>query len=331
LKSLRSFHTFKTNHQASHLDVVKSIDQLRDALTIHRDPLILGEGSNVLFTKDITQPVIVIDLKGIEVLNTTDTHQEIKVAAGENWHNLVLWCLEHDLGGIENLSLIPGKCGAAPIQNIGAYGVELADVLSSVTCMDKYTRAMFTLGSSRCGFGYRDSIFKKEYKDQYVITSITLRLTTQGNHKKNYSYGAIKEVLQSWRIEKPTIKDISGAVIKIRQSKLPNPRHIPNAGSFFKNPVIDKATFDIIKQKNPEVPSYPIDDLTVKLPAGWLIDNCGWKGVMLDKVGVHPKQALVLVNHGEDDGMKIRDLSLLIQKDVSNTFGIDLQPEVNII
>jgi len=331
LKSLQPYHTFKTHHQASHLEVATTIDELRDYLTTHSNPLILGEGSNVLFTKDVSRAVIVIDIKGIEVIKSTETYQDIKVAAGENWHEFVLWCLEHDLGGIENLSLIPGKCGAAPIQNIGAYGVELADVLTSVTCIDKNTQAKFTLDKSRCKFGYRDSIFKNDYRDQYVITSITVRLTTKGHHKKNFSYGAIKEVLQSWRIEVPTIKDISAAVIKIRQSKLPDPKQIPNAGSFFKNPVIDKVTFESIKELFPNIPSYPVDQRSVKVPAGWLIDQCGWKGVMLDMVGVHSQQALVLVNHGESDGQKIKGLSRLIQKKVSETYGIDLQTEVNVI
>ncbi len=299
-------------------------------LSTYPDALVLGEGSNVLFTQDLSRAVIIIDIKGIDVVQRTDTFLEVKVAAGENWHDFVLWCLGHDLGGVENLSLIPGKCGAAPIQNIGAYGVELSHVLTSVTCMDRQTLVEHTLDKSECKFGYRDSVFKQAYKDRFVVTSITLRLTTQGHHKKNCSYGAIQDVLSSWSVVDPSIKDISAAVIQIRQSKLPNPRYLPNAGSFFKNPVVDQQTFLSLQERYPDIPSYPIDDKKRKIPAGWLIDKCGWKGVMLDKVGVHAQQALVLVNHGERDGYKIKLLSQLIQKHVAEVFGVDLQGEVNI-
>jgi len=285
----------------------------------------------VLFTQDQDRPVYVIDIKGIEKVQDGKGWQDIKVAAGEDWHDLVLWSLEQGLGGLENLSLIPGKCGAAPIQNIGAYGVELADVIQSVTCMDKQSQALFTLDKQSCEFGYRDSIFKGAYRGKYVITSIVLRLTTSGHHENRISYGAIQATLDQWRIKVPTIKDISAAVILIRQSKLPDPATLPNAGSFFKNPVIKKELYDRLLEDYPDIPSYPIDDLHVKVPAGWLIDKSGWKGIMLDQVGVHNRQALVLVNHGSPDGSKIIKLSKLIADKVLQKYSIQLEREVNIL
>lgn len=330
METLRPFHTFKTGHKASQILIATTKEQLSTQLSQYPDAIILGGGSNVLFVKDQSNAVIIVDMKGVEVLEENESSVFLKIAAGEVWHEVVLWSLEQGYGGLENLSLIPGKCGAAPIQNIGAYGVELSELLSSVTCIDKLTRAQFTLDKSRCGFGYRDSIFKKEYKDQYVITSITLRLTKSGHHKMNTSYGAIQDVLDNWKIKVPTLKDISAAVIKIRQGKLPDPLLIPNAGSFFKNPIISSKQYQDLLKKYPDLPCYRMDEELVKVPAGWLIDQRNWKGIMIGQTGVHPKQALVLVNHGEEDGRKIYELSEMIKQSVIERYGIELEREVNV-
>ena len=311
--------------------MVESIDQLRKLCKEHPNPIIIGGGSNILFVQDVERPVFIIDLKGIEVVHEGETWKEVRIAAGEDWHEVVMWSIDQGLGGIENLSLIPGKCGAAPMQNIGAYGTELADVLINVGCMDKQIGALFHMGKEACKLGYRDSIFKQEAKDQYVITSITIRLTKEKHHNVNVSYGDIKSVLKQKGITQPSIKDVSDAIIAIRSTKLPDPLEIPNAGSFFKNPIISIENYNQLKLDHPELPSYPVTDTHCKVPAGWLIDRCGWKGVMIGDVGVHSKQALVLVNHGSKNGQDIINLSRQIQKKVADIYNIDLVPEVNVI
>lgn len=331
MRSIRPYNTFKVDHHVSEIYVIESIDQLRTLCKEHPHPIIIGGGSNVLFVKDVDRPVFIIDLKGIEVIQEGETWKEIRIAAGENWHDVVMWSIEQGLGGIENLSLIPGKCGAAPMQNIGAYGTELSDVLINVGCMDKQIGALFYMSKEACKLGYRDSIFKQESKDQYVITSITLRLTKEEHHKVNVSYGDIKNVLKQKEITEPSIKDVSDAIVAIRSSKLPDPAEIPNAGSFFKNPIIPIEKYSKLKADHPEMPSYPVSDTHCKVPAGWLIDRCGWKGVMIGDVGVHSKQALVLVNHGSNDGQDLVSLSLLIKNKVADIYQIDLVSEVNVI
>ena len=331
MESIRPYNTFKVDHHVSEIYVIESIDQLRTLSKKHVDPIIIGGGSNVLFVKDVERSVFLIDLKGIEIVDEGETWKEVKIAAGEDWHDVVMWSIDQGLGGIENLSLIPGKCGAAPMQNIGAYGTELADVLIQVGCMDKQIGALFNMNKEACKLGYRDSVFKHESKDQYVITSITIRLTKQEYHIVNVSYGDIKHVLDQKGITKPTIQDVSDAVIAIRSSKLPNPAQIPNAGSFFKNPIIPLKEFNQLKLNHQDIPSYPVSQTHCKVPAGWLIDRCGWKGIRIGDVGVHTRQALVLVNHGSKDGQDIVNLSRMIQKKVLDVYNIKLVPEVNMI
>lgn len=331
IHSVKNYHTFKFDHKVASLHVADSLPALKEALSITHNPIILGGGSNVLFTKDCNRDVIVIDLKGIEVIEDSESHVDVSIAGGEDWHNVVMWAIDNNYGGIENLSLIPGKCGAAPMQNIGAYGVEIKDVLLQVQTLNREDYSLIPMSPEQCDLGYRESVFKSTLKNKRIIIGIHLRLTKPGHHQLKLDYGAIKSELEAHHIVRPTIKDVSDAVIKIRNSKLPNPAQLPNAGSFFKNPILPIHQFEKIKNSFPNIPSYPVDDMTIKVPAGWLIDQCGWKGLMLDKVGVHSRQALVLVNHGEKEGSKIVVLSQLIQKSILDKYGISLEPEVNFI
>jgi UDP-N-acetylmuramate dehydrogenase len=250
--------------------------------------------------------------------------------AGENWHNLVIWALDHNLGGIENLSLIPGNTGTAPIQNIGAYGVELKDVFVSCEAMNIETLELEEFSKEACEFGYRDSIFKKSAKGKYIITSVKLKLTKK-NHRLLTHYGTIENWLNANNIIHPTIHDISKAVIAIRRSKLPDPNELGNCGSFFKNPMVSKKKFESFHKKYPEAPYYEMEDNQYKIPAGWLIEQCGFKGKRYGDAGVHEKQALVLVNHGNAKGGEILALAEKIQSEVKSKFKIKIQPEVNII
>lgn len=330
--SLKNFNTFGIDAKAHFFIEITSLLQLQKALelTAYPEYFILGGGSNLLLTKDIDALVLHINLKGISVVEETDSEVVIKVMAGENWHQLVLWTLEHDYGGLENLSLIPGNVGTAPIQNIGAYGVELKDLFVSCEAMHIESRELVEFDHEACEFGYRDSIFKNDKKGQYIITSVKLRLTKQV-HNLSTAYGAIEQELQRQNVVYPTIQDISKAVISIREQKLPNPKEIGNSGSFFKNPVISQKTFEKLQKKFPGVPHYKIDDNHVKVPAGWLIEQCGFKGKRMGDAAVHEKQALVLVNHGSATGEEILFLAQDIQKTVREKFKIDLSAEVNII
>lgn len=284
----------------------------------------------MLLTKDIDALVMYINLKGIQVIEENDNTVTIKVMAGENWHNLVLWTLDQGYGGLENLSLIPGNTGTAPIQNIGAYGVELKDVFLDCEAMNIKTQELEAFNTEDCQFGYRDSIFKNKARGKYIITSVKLRLTKK-NHVLHTFYGAIEDELKIMNIVTPSVKDISNAVISIRNKKLPNPEEMGNSGSFFKNPIISKKTFEKFHRKHPNAPFYELDDKEYKIPAGWLIEQCGFKGKRFGDAGVHKKQALVLVNHGRAKGAEILELAEKIQGTVANTFGIRLTPEVNII
>ena len=330
--SLKSFNTFGIDTKAKSFCNITSIESLHDVLKdYHNDPLfILGGGSNMLLTKDIDALVLHINLKGIEVVSETDQTVIIKAMAGENWHEFVLWCLDHNYGGIENLSLIPGNIGTAPIQNIGAYGVELKDVFVSCEAINIKDQTIKTFSKTECNFGYRESVFKQDIKGDYIITSVNLELTKE-NHNLKMEYGAIKNELETSNIENPTIKDISNAVIAIRQSKLPNPKEIGNSGSFFKNPIISAKQFTNLQVNFPDVPSYKISDEEVKVPAGWLIEKAGFKGKRFEDYGVHDKQALVLVNYGNASGKDIFDLALLIKETVKRIFDITIETEVNII
>lgn len=290
---------------------------------------ILGGGSNVLLTDDIHIPVFNINNKGFKILKEEDDYILVNISAGESWHDAVLWAVNNGYGGIENLSLIPGKCGAAPIQNIGAYGIEIKDVLHTVKAYDRKNGVVKFFYNQECDFGYRTSNFKTIWKGKYVITDIILQLTKPSHHRINTSYGAISSELESRSIKHPSIKDISDVVIHIRESKLPDPKIIGNAGSFFKNPIIDKEQFAILQSAHPDIPNYPAGN-DVKLAAGWLIDQCGWKGRVVGNTGTYKHQALVIVNRGGASGSEVKAIANSIQKDVHEKFNINIEPEVNI-
>jgi UDP-N-acetylmuramate dehydrogenase len=330
--SLRPYNTFGIDVKARYFAEVTSIDELTWVLQQKSYPrkLILGGGSNMLLTGDLDLLVILISLKGKEVVGSEDSHNEIRVMAGENWHDLVLWTLEHNMGGLENLSLIPGSVGSAPIQNIGAYGVELKDHFVCCELMNIATQSLQTFSLEDCKFGYRDSYFKHEGKGKYVITSVTFRLTSK-NHRLRTGYGTIATELDNAKVLHPNIQDISRAVIRIRRQKLPDPAILGNSGSFFKNPVVNKETFEKLQQSYPDIPSYKVAEEEIKIPAAWLIDSCGFKGLRQGDAGVHEHQALVLVNYGKATGAEILSLSQQIQATVQKTFGIAIVPEVNIL
>lgn len=329
--SLKPYNTFGIDVKAESFALVQTLDDLISVLKTNPSKLlILGGGSNVLLTKNFEGLVLHIGLKGIEVLTKKNNTTLVKVEAGENWHYFVLWCLEHHLGGLENLSLIPGNVGAAPIQNIGAYGVELKDTFVSCEALNLKTLESETFSNSDCNFGYRNSIFKSKYKGQYIITSVTFELTHSA-HELKTSYGAISTELESMNIENPTIQDISKAVIAIRQSKLPDPKKLGNSGSFFKNPVVSKTQFETLQKEFPQMPSYPVSENEVKIPAGWLIEMAGFKGKTFGNYGVHKHQALVLVNYGGASGLDILKLAQLVQKTIQTIFDIHLDAEVNIL
>ncbi|RNI22547.1 UDP-N-acetylmuramate dehydrogenase [Rufibacter latericius] len=332
--SLQPYNTFGIDAQASLLAEFRSVEELRELL---RNPevkdlpkLILGGGSNILFTQNVEAAVLLNRIKGISQTEEPDgKHVLVTSGSGETWHDLVLYTLEHDLGGIENLSLIPGTVGAAPLQNIGAYGVELKDTFVSLEALEIATGEVVSFNHDQCGFGYRESVFKKEAKGKYIVTSVTLRLTKE--HTFNTSYGAIQDTLAKQQVKELSLKAISEAVCHIRRSKLPDPAKIGNAGSFFKNPEIPQALFEILRAQYPGIPGYPVSPETVKVPAGWLIEQCGWKGKILGKHGVHKDQALVLVNYGGAAGNDVKALAYEIIHSVEEKFGITLTPEVNII
>ncbi|NRD20924.1 UDP-N-acetylmuramate dehydrogenase [Winogradskyella eckloniae] len=330
--SLKQFNTFGIEAKAQSYCNITSIAQLTETLkTYQHSPLfILGGGSNMLLTKDIEALVLHINIKGIETVNESQDKITIKAMAGENWHNFVLWCLKHNYGGVENLSLIPGNIGTAPIQNIGAYGVELKDVFVSCEAIHIIDQTLRTFTKSECKFDYRESIFKQNLKNQYIITSVNLELTKR-NHLLQMDYGVIKNELEAKGITKPSIQSISDAIIAIRKSKLPDPKEIGNSGSFFKNPIITAKAFEALEQNFAEIPSYKITEDAIKIPAGWLIEKAGFKGKRFNNYGVHNKQALVLVNYGDASGKAIFELAMLIQKTVKRLFNITIETEVNII
>lgn len=330
--SLKTYNTFGLDVKARYFVSVSNVDELKSVLALKEYPekLILGGGSNMLLTKDLNKLVIHINLKGIEIISENDDFVTVKANAGENWHEFVIWCMNHDFGGIENLSLIPGNVGTAPIQNIGAYGIELKDNFISCEGLSLKTFEIRTFSKSECQFGYRDSIFKRHEKDKFIITSVTFKFTKR-NHKLNINYGTISSELKSLNIVNPTIQDISKAIISIRESKLPNPKIIGNSGSFFKNPVISKLEFEMLLQNFPDAPSYSVSEDEIKIPAGWLIEKAGFKGKRFGEYGVHKNQALVLVNYGQAKGSDILKLSKLIQKTVLRLFNISIEAEVNIL
>ncbi|MGZ0014953.1 UDP-N-acetylmuramate dehydrogenase [Yeosuana sp. AK3] len=329
--SLKPYNTFGIDVSAKYFISVSSLNELKSVLALEEYPnkLILGGGSNMLLTKNQDKLVIHVNLKGIEIIVENDEFVIVKANAGENWHEFVLWCMDKNFGGIENLSLIPGNVGTAPIQNIGAYGVELKDTFVSCEAILLSDLSMLTFFKSECLFGYRDSIFKQQ-KDRYVITSVTFKFTKH-NHQLNIHYGTIASELELMKVVNPTIQDISKAVISIRESKLPNPKIIGNSGSFFKNPVISRKQFEDLLQNFPDAPSYPVSENEIKVPAGWLIEKAGFKGKRFGHYGVHKNQALVLVNYGGANGNDILNLSKLIQKTILRIFNISMEAEVNIL
>ncbi len=330
--SLKKYNSFGIDVKAADFVEISSADDLRRALQREEFPerFVLSGGSNMLLTKDLEALVLFINLKGIRVLWEDDSRVAIRVMAGENWHELVMWTLDKGYGGLENLSLIPGNTGTAPIQNIGAYGVELKDVFESCEAMEIESQKLVRFDKQACQFGYRDSIFKSGKKGKYIITSVNLILTKK-DHKLHTSYGAIEEELRANGIEQPGIRDIANAVISIRQRKLPDPAVLGNSGSFFKNPVVMPNAFEKFHKQYPDAPHYELEDGNFKIPAGWLIEKCGFKGKRIGDAGVHKDQALVLVNYGGASGSEIHNLSELIRQEVKLNFGIELTPEVNII
>ena len=328
------FNTFHIHARARHLITVRTVEEARevfktDLFRNHRN-LILGGGSNILLTGDFDGVVLKNEISGISTVREDDKSIHLKVGSGENWHRFVQYCVGRNFGGVENLSLIPGTVGAAPMQNIGAYGVEIGEVIHNVEAIEVKSGAVRVFDRHECAFGYRESIFKQQLKDQYFISSITLSLTKR-NHRLNTSYGAIKEVLSEKSVQDVTIGAISDAVIEIRSRKLPDPEVIGNAGSFFKNPSVDRDFFETLKRNYPAIPSFPGENDLVKIPAAWLIEQCGWKGKTLGNIGVHKHQALVLVNYGDGEGGKIWELAMDIQSSVREKFDIRLHPEVNVI
>ena len=333
MTNLLPYNTFGISALASQFVEVNSVLQLQNLIqekAILEEPfLILGGGSNILFIKNYEGLVLKNNLKGIEVSRENENYVWLKAAGGEVWHELVMFCVNKNWGGIENLSLIPGTVGAAPMQNIGAYGVEIKDTFEELEAINIQTGELEKFNNEQCKFGYRESIFKHEAKGRYFITSVTFKLNKKPD--LNTSYGDIETLLKEWHIAKPTIADVSKAVIAIRQSKLPDPALLGNAGSFFKNPVIEFSVFEKLQKNNPTIKSFPASDGKVKIPAAWLIEQAGWKGKRFGNIGVHEKQALVLVNYGGGTGKELIDLAYKIIDSVKAKFGVALTPEVNII
>ncbi|HCM33693.1 UDP-N-acetylmuramate dehydrogenase [Chryseobacterium sp.] len=332
--SLKPYNTFGVDAKSKYFIEINNIEELKDALSFSKAKslplLLLGGGSNILLTKDFDGLAIKLNLKGISEENLNENEVLVTAKAGENWHEFVLDCLGKNYGGLENLSLIPGNVGTSPMQNIGAYGTEIKDVFVSCKVLDLENLELKTFNLEECRFGYRDSIFKQEGKGRYIILEVTFKLTKKDHHIKT-EYGAITSELKNMGIEQPTIQDVSKAVISIRQSKLPDPKEIGNAGSFFKNPTIPLAQFEALQQKFENIQGYPNGNM-VKVPAGWLIEQCGWKGKQIGNVASHKLQSLVIINAtGTATGKEIFDFSTEIINSVKEKFGIELEREVNII
>jgi UDP-N-acetylmuramate dehydrogenase len=331
--SLKQYNTFGIDVNAKEFVSVDTLEELQilcQAFNLNeRKLLILGGGSNLLLTDHFNGMVIHVNLKGIQVMHENDEHVWIKSMAGEVWHKFVLWCVERNFAGLENLSLIPGYVGAAPMQNIGAYGVELKHTFDSLEAVEIATGEIKKFTNDECKFGYRESIFKHEAKGKYIIASVTFKLNKKPLF--NTTYGAIQQTLEKMQVNELSIKAISDAVIAIRSSKLPDPKMLGNAGSFFKNPEIDVQQYEQLKANFPELVAYPAGKDKVKLAAGWLIEQCGWKGKVVGHTGSHKDQALVLVNYGNATGQEILDLAQQIQISVKEKFGVDIVPEVNVV
>ncbi|MGI8950839.1 MAG: UDP-N-acetylmuramate dehydrogenase [Chitinophagaceae bacterium] len=342
--SLKYFNTFHIDAKAKYFSTFNSVEELEELLSYQKSAIsdqqsqtkiyqpstfILGGGSNILFTKNFDGLILKNDLKGIELIKEDEEYFYVKANAGENWHQFVLHCIENNYAGIENLSLIPGNVGATPMQNIGAYGVEIKDVFAELEAYSINDKTLVIFNLDDCEFGYRESVFKKKYKNNFVILNVTYKLRKKPVY--NISYGAIAQELEKTDVKELSIKAISQAVINIRRSKLPDPAEIGNAGSFFKNPQIRKNVFDELKQKFPNIVGYAITDNEIKVAAGWLIEQCSWKGYREGDAGCNAKQALVLVNYGNASGAQILNLSKKIVESVQQKFKINLETEVNIV
>ena len=330
--SLKKYNTFGIEAKAKQFVAVHSVEELKQILATHKTEakFILGGGSNMLLTQDINALVIHIDLKGKKIIKEDNDYVWVESQAGEVWHEFVLWSIDHNLGGLENMSLIPGNVGTTPVQNIGAYGTEIKDTFVSCNTVDIATQELVTFTKAECKFGYRESIFKQEAKDKYVITSVVFKLTKR-NHKINTAYGDITKELEKNNIVTPNLKEVSNAVIAIRQSKLPDPKELGNSGSFFKNPIIPKELYEKAHAQFPDMPHYVVSETEVKVSAGWLIEQAGFKGKRFGDAGIHKNQALVLVNYGNATGQEIFAVSKDIQATVLNKFGIAIEAEVNVI
>ncbi|MFY7899942.1 MAG: UDP-N-acetylmuramate dehydrogenase [Chitinophagaceae bacterium] len=332
--SLKPYNTFGIDVTAKYFTSFSSFTELTEIVSNPKvfsngHPLILGGGSNILFTQNISQCVLKNNLKGIELVGEDEDHWFIKANAGEIWHELVCFCVENGYNGLENLSLIPGNVGASPMQNIGAYGVEIKDVFHELEAYHLYDKIVVTFNLNDCGFGYRESVFKQQFKNQFVILNVTYKLSKK--QAFNISYGAIEKELASMGVTELSSKAIAQAVINIRTSKLPDPKKVGNAGSFFKNPQVSKFRHHVLWEQYPQIPAYPLqDNMYYKLAAGWLIEQCGWKGYRKGDAGCYNLQALVLVNYGTAFGKEIYDLSEEIIQSVYNQFGVTLEREVNI-
>jgi len=331
--SLKTYNSFgidvKTKYLAKIQDVKDIYPLLKDFTTTKK--MILGGGNNVLFLKDFDGIILLNQIKGKKNIHEDANGISLKIMGGENWHELVMWAVDHNYGGIENLALIPGNVGTAPIQNIGAYGSEIKDVILKVFALDMKTGKEIIFDNKDCQFGYRQSIFKKaENKNRYFITAVSIKLS-KNNYTPNIGYGAIQQILKNKKITLPNIKQVAEAVIEIRENKLPDPNKIGNAGSFFKNPIVDKGLFDQLVLQFPNMPFYKITSNQYKIPAGWLIEKSGFKGKRFGAVGVHDKQALVLVNYGNASGKQIQELSKTIIHKIKDQFNIELEPEVNFV
>ena len=332
--SLKPYNTFGIDAKAKYFAAFQTVEELSELishlrLTTTNSRLILGGGSNILFTKDFDGIVLKNELKGIELVEEDEDYYYVKAAAGEVWHEFVLYCIQHHYAGVENLSLIPGKVGATPIQNIGAYGVEIKDVFHSLEALHINDKAIQTFYVKDCTFDYRESIFKNKWKDQFIILNVTYQLRKQA--KLNTAYGSIQQELEKMGITELTIQNVSQAIINIRSSKLPDPKIAGNAGSFFKNPIVSKFKLHVLNEEYKKVPAHSSDHYNYKIAAAWLIEQCGWKGYRKGDAGCNPLQPLVLVNYGNANGKEIYDLSGEIIQSVKDKFGIALEREVNII
>ena len=332
--SLKPYNTFGIDVTAQYFSSFTTINELEALLesipsTLPDQLLLLGGGSNILLTKNVKGLVLKNELRGIELVKETADYYYVKVGAGEVWHSFVQYCIDHNYAGIENLSLIPGSVGASPMQNIGAYGVEIKDVFEELEAWHIKGKHKQVFGLADCSFGYRESVFKTKYKNEFIILNVTYRLRKQPVF--NTSYGAIEQELERMGVKDLSIQNVSQAVINIRSSKLPDPKEIGNAGSFFKNPTVSKFRWHVILEEHRDLVAYKVDDFHYKIAAGWLIEKCGWKGYRKGDAGCHAKQALVLVNYGQAKGEEIIDLANQIIESVQKKFGISLEKEVNII